>query len=164
MSKPKISPVTIEERSRWPAHGVVKLERPFIDARGKIQPLVDEMIRSAVMIASKAGSVRANHYHKTDWHYCYVVSGQIEYLHRPTGSDKAPAEIIVNEGEMVFTPPMIDHGMRFPVDTVFLTLGRNPRDQATYEADVVRVDFLDTEGWTSWRPGEVQSRGGDGNV
>ena len=46
---------------------------------------------SAVMISSNAGSPRANHYHKTDWHYCYVVSGEIEYLHRPTGSDDAPA-------------------------------------------------------------------------
>ena len=162
MSGPNIPDVTDQERARWPAHGVVKLEKPFIDVRGKIQPLVDEIMQSAVMIESKAGSVRANHYHKTDWHYCYVISGQIEYLHRPTGSDEAPEIIIVNSGEMVFTPPMIDHGMRFPVDTVFLTLSRNPRDQATYEADVVRVEFVSTEGWTSWVPGQEQSRG-EGN-
>ena len=154
-----IPPVTDKERASWPAHGVVKLEKPFIDARGTIQPLVDEMMRSAVMIKSKAGSIRANHYHKTDWHYCYVISGQIEYLHRPTGSDAEPEVIFVNEGEMVFTPPMVDHGMRFPADTIFLTLGRNPRDQATYEADVVRVEFVSTEGLTSWKPGDEQSRG-----
>ena len=159
MSAPDILPVTDEERARWPSHGVVKLEKPFVDARGKIQPLVDEMMRSAVVIESKAGSIRANHYHKTDWHYCYVLSGQIEYLYRPTGSDEEPAVILVDEGEMVFTPPMVDHGMRFPVDTVFLTLGRNPRDQATYESDVVRVEFVPTEGWTSWNPGDDQSRG-----
>ena len=151
-SPPNISPLTDEEIATWPAHGVVKLEKPFIDARGKIQPLVDEMMRSAVMIESKAGSLRANHYHKTDWHYCYVVSGTIEYLHRPTGSDAEPEVILVNEGEMVFTPPMVDHGMKFPVDTVFLTLSRNPRDQATYEADVVRVEFVSTKGLTSWTP------------
>ena len=158
MSDAKIDPVTAEEKASWPEHGVVKLEKPFIDSRGSIQPLVDLMMRSAVMIDSKAGSLRANHYHKTDWHYCYVLSGQIEYLHRPTGSDAEPDVIVVDEGEMVFTPPMIDHGMRFPVDTVFLTLGRNPRDQATYEADVVRVDFVPTEGWTSWQPGDEQKR------
>ena len=118
-------------------------------------------MRSAVMIHSSAGSVRANHYHKTDWHYCYVISGRIEYLHRPTGSLEEPALILVNEGEMVFTPPMVDHGMRFPVDTIFLTLGRNPRDQKTYEADVVRVDFVPTEGFITWAPGEKQSRGED---
>ncbi|MBT5940989.1 MAG: cupin domain-containing protein, partial [Rhodospirillaceae bacterium] len=136
----------------WPAHGVVKLEKPFIDARGKIQPLVDEMMRSAVMIESKAGSIRANHYHKTDWHYCYVVSGTIEYLHRVTGSISEPETIVVNEGEMVFTPPMIDHGMKFPVDTVFLTLSRNPRDQESYEKDVVRVEMVSADGLTSWTP------------
>jgi dTDP-4-dehydrorhamnose 3,5-epimerase-like enzyme len=152
MASIELTPVTDEEKATWPAHGVVKLEKPFVDGRGSIQPLVDIMMKSAVMIESKAGSLRANHYHKTDWHYCYVVSGTIEYLHRPTGSDQEPEVILVNEGEMVFTPPMIDHGMRFPVDTVFLTLSRNPRDQESYEADVVRVDMVSTDGLTSWTP------------
>ena len=147
-----IVPVTEEEIANWPAHGVVKLENPFADVRGKIQPLVDVMMRSAVLIESKAGSLRANHYHKTDWHYCYVLSGTIEYIHRPTGSNKEPETIIVDKGEMVFTPPMIDHAMKFPVDTVFLTLSRNPRDQETYEADVVRVDFVPSKGFKSWVP------------
>jgi dTDP-4-dehydrorhamnose 3,5-epimerase-like enzyme len=154
MSEADIAPLTEDEKARWPAHGVVKLEKPFVDVRGEIQPLVDEMMRSAVMIESKAGSLRANHYHKTDWHYCYVISGAIEYMHRPTGSDEEPSMILVKTGEMVFTPPMIDHGMKFPVDTVFLTLSRNPRDQATYEADVVRVEMVSTDGLTSWRPGD----------
>jgi dTDP-4-dehydrorhamnose 3,5-epimerase-like enzyme len=152
MASIELTPITDEEKATWPAHGVVKLEKPFVDGRGSIQPLVDMMMKSAVMIESKAGSLRANHYHKTDWHYCYVVSGTIEYLHRPTGSDQEPEVILVNEGEMVFTPSMIDHGMRFPVDTVFLTLSRNPRDQDSYEADVVRVDMVSTDGLTSWTP------------
>ena len=152
MAETKLTPVTDKEKATWPAHGVVKLEKPFVDGRGNIKPLVDIMMQSAVMIESKAGSLRANHYHKTDWHYCYVVSGTIEYLHRPTGSDQEPEKILVNKGEMVFTPPMIDHGMKFPVDTVFLTLSRNPRDQASYEADVVRVDMVSTDGLKSWTP------------
>jgi dTDP-4-dehydrorhamnose 3,5-epimerase-like enzyme len=152
MAKIKITPVTDEEKATWPNHGVIKLEKPFVDVRGSIKPLVDIMMQSAVMIESKAGSLRANHYHKTDWHYCYIISGKIEYLHRPTGSNQTPETILVNEGEMVFTPPMIDHGMKFPVDTVFLTLSRNPRDQASYEADVVRVDMVSTDGLKSWTP------------
>ena len=55
---------------------------------------------------------------------------------------------------MVFTPPLVDHGMVFPEDTVFLTLSRNPRDQATYEADVVRIDMLKPDGLTVWKPGD----------
>jgi dTDP-4-dehydrorhamnose 3,5-epimerase-like enzyme len=150
--KMKVEPLTKDEKKEWPAHGVVKLEKPFLDDRGSIQPLVDRLMKSAVLIESKAGSLRANHYHKTDWHYCYVVSGKIVYFHRPTGSDEEPESIIIEKGEIVFTPPMVDHGMKFPVDTVFLTLSRNPRDQASYEADVVRIEMLSTEGLKNWTP------------
>ena len=152
MGSDKLTPITAEERATWPPHGQVKLEKPFVDGRGSIKPLVDIMMKSAVLISSRAGSLRANHYHKTDWHYCYVVSGQIEYFHRQTGSDIKPATILVNEGEMVFTPPMMDHGMKFPIDTVFLTLSRNPRDQESYEADVVRVNMISPDGLKTWTP------------
>ena len=152
MSEPDIDPVTEEEKMSWPDEAIVPLEKPFVDDRGAIQPLVDRMMKSAVMIQSKKGALRANHYHKTDWHYCYVISGTIEYYHRITGSTEEPEMLLVKTGQMVFTPPMIDHGMKFPEDTVFLTLSRNPRDQATYEADVVRVDMLDDADSITWRP------------
>jgi len=138
-----IPPLTEEEKAAWPTRPIVPLESPFVDDRGAIQPLVDLMMRSAVLITSKKGAVRANHYHKTDWHYCYVVEGCIEYFHRPTGSETEPERILVEAGQMVFTPPMVDHGMKFPVDTVFLALSRNPRDQESYEADVVRIHMID---------------------
>ena len=109
-------------------------------------------MKSAVLIESAKGTLRANHYHKTDWHYCYVLEGAIEYYHRPTGSDAEPERIVVKAGEMVFTPPMVDHAMKFPEDTRFLTLSRNPRDQATYEADVVRIELVSDQGLTSWKP------------
>jgi len=138
-----IPPLTEDEMATWPTQPIVPLEAPFVDDRGAIQPLVDLMMRSAVLITSKKGAVRANHYHRTDWHYCYVVEGCIEYFHRPTGSDAEPERLLVEAGQMVFTPPMVDHGMKFPVDTVFLTLSRNPRDQESYEADVVRIHMID---------------------
>jgi dTDP-4-dehydrorhamnose 3,5-epimerase-like enzyme len=147
-----IEPVTDEEKTNWPDEVIVPLEKPFVDDRGAIQPLVDKMMKSAVVIESKKGTLRANHYHKTDWHYCYVISGSIEYYHRPTGSADEPEMLLVKEGQMAFTPPMVDHGMKFPEDTVFLTLSRNPRDQDTYEADVVRINMLDDSGSVSWRP------------
>ena len=148
----KIDPLTEEEQQDWPKDPVVALEKPFVDDRGAIQPLVDMMMKSAVLISSVKGSFRANHYHRTDWHYCYVLEGSIEYYHRPTGSDAEPEILIVKKGQMVFTPPMVDHGMKFPEDTKFLTLSRNPRDQASYEADVVRINMIDTKGLTTWTP------------
>ncbi|MBT5938886.1 MAG: hypothetical protein HOG95_03085, partial [Rhodospirillaceae bacterium] len=50
MASIELTPVTDEEKATWPAHGVVKLEKPFVDGRGSIQPLVDIMMKSAVMI------------------------------------------------------------------------------------------------------------------
>lgn len=147
-----VKPLTEEEQKSWPKEPLVALEVPFADARGRIQPLVDLMMESAFLIESTKGSLRANHYHKTDWHYCYVLSGCIEYFHRPTGSDAEPECIVVKAGQMVFTPPLVDHGMKFPEDTVFLTLSRNPRNQESYEADVVRIEMLSTDGTISWKP------------
>jgi dTDP-4-dehydrorhamnose 3,5-epimerase-like enzyme len=121
---------------------LVNLLPPYTDERGAIYPLVDATMQSAVLITSKKGSIRANHYHKTDWHYCYVLEGIIEYYHRPHGSKDEPECVMVKKGEMMYTPPMVDHAMLFPEDTVFLTLGGNPRDQETYEADIERVELI----------------------
>ena len=154
MKPVKLNPITKEEMESWPSEPLVKLQNPFIDRRGSIQPLVDLMMQSAVMIESKAGSLRANHYHKTDWHYCYVISGQIQYFYKNVNSNKMPEMISVNEGNMVFTPPLVEHCMKFPEDTIFLTLSRNPRDQETYEADVVRVNLIDPSDSISWKPNE----------
>jgi len=153
-NKDNIEPLSNDEINSWPKEILLKLEKPFIDRRGSIQPLVDTMMRSAVMIYSKKGSLRANHYHKTDWHYCYVISGKIEYFHRSVNSKDKPELIIANKGEMIFTPPLVEHCMKFPIDTTFLTLSRNPRDQKTYELDVVRVNLIETEGTLSWSPNE----------
>ncbi len=136
-----IKPLTKEEEASWPADVKVPLETAFIDSRGAIQPLVDADMKSCVMITSKKGSVRANHYHKTDWHYCYVLSGAIDYYHRPHGADSEPEKITIETGEMFFTPPMVDHTMVFLSDTTFLTFGRNSRRQEVYEADVERIDL-----------------------
>ena len=39
MGKNDIDPLTEEEKKSWPAEPKVPLEKPFVDARGKIQPL-----------------------------------------------------------------------------------------------------------------------------
>lgn len=126
----------------WPENVIVPLSKPFIDDRGEIQPLVDVDIKSCVLISSKKGTVRANHYHKTDFHYCYVLEGSIEYYHRPVGSEEAHMEVI-KKGQMFFTPPLVEHAMVFPEDSVFLAFGRNSRQQESYEGDLVRVQFID---------------------
>ena len=64
----------------WVKDPIIKLANPFTDERGTIQNLLSlDELQSVVVIESKKGTIRANHYHKTDWHYCYVISGAIDY-------------------------------------------------------------------------------------
>ena len=142
------------EKGSYPNDPEVVIDHSFKNNNGEIKNLLLQTFTSVALIDSVTGSVRANHYHKTDWHYCYVIEGKIEYFHREFNSSKKTELIIVERGNMVFTPPLVEHCMKFPVDTLFLTLSRNPRDQETYEADVVRVNLIDASNSISWKPNE----------
>lgn len=126
----------------FPENVIIDLEKPFVDDRGEIIPLVDVIMKSCVLITSKKGTIRANHYHKTDWHFCYVLKGSVEYYHRPVGDTIQPKKVIVKQGQLFFTPPLVEHAMIFREDTVFLTLGGNSRKQESYESDLVRVNLI----------------------
>ncbi len=130
------------EKLHLPKTPLVTLEKPFSDDRGAIQPLVEHMMQSALLITTRKGAVRGNHYHLEDWHYCYVISGSMAYYHRPAKSIEKPELIIVKAGQMVFSPPMVEHAMKFPEDALFVTLARNIRDQNAYEKDLVRVAMI----------------------
>ncbi len=133
----------LDDSSSWPDEPIVPLEEPHADARGSIQCLLNLPSKNVSLITSKKGTLRSNHYHKTDWHYMYILSGAFDYYYRPTGSEEEPTKITLHAGDMVFTPPMEDHTTIFTEDCQLLAISRNPRDQATYEADTVRIDLLD---------------------
>ena len=115
----------------------------YVDARGAITKILDDgktAIRSTLLITSRKGAVRANHYHKTDSHHVYMLSGKMEYSEHPVGSDARGAEtVIVEAGDLLYTPPMVVHVMRFIEDSAFLALATNSRHQEAYEEDTVRV-------------------------
>ena len=122
---------------------LVKLSKGFVDSRGKIIPICDQIMKSASLITTKKNQWRANHYHKSDWHYIYVIYGRFIYYFRKTGSKKKPKKMIVKKNELLFTGPRIDHAMLYTEKTAILVLSKNPRDQKTYEEDTVRIDFMD---------------------
>jgi dTDP-4-dehydrorhamnose 3,5-epimerase-like enzyme len=135
--------VLIDDESMWPRGGIVELDPAHADERGSIQSLVNFPMKNMSIITSRKGTVRSNHYHVTDWHYMYVMSGSFEYYYRPTDSGQEPKMVVVKQGEMIFTPPMEDHATVFLEDSVLLVMSRNPRDQEAYEADVRRVTLID---------------------
>ena len=116
----EILPASNDEEKQWPSSVIVNLPKPFCDERGSIQPLVDIEMKSSVLITSEKGSIRANHYHKTDWHYCYILAGEIKYYFRTHGNKDLAEELIIKEKQMFFTPPMVEHAMVFTKKTYFL--------------------------------------------
>ena len=95
------------------------------DPRGIIQPLCDLNMKSASLIVTKPNSWRANHYHKKDWHFIYVLKGSFEYYFRKTNSSEEIKKKIVKKGDLLFTGPLIDHAMLYTEETEILCLSKN---------------------------------------
>jgi hypothetical protein len=134
---------------KYPDTPLVPLDEPFVNVSGRILNVLLERFRSAAFIESNAGAIRANHYHKTDWHYSFVISGVVVYGWRPAGSPDAPHLMEFHPGQLFFTPPMVEHVMYFPTSTTFMTFARNLRDHESHESDVVRVEPLLRSVWSS---------------
>lgn len=135
--------IKLDDPKMWPKPGLIELPSPHTDDRGFIQSLVNFPMKNISLISSNRGSVRSNHYHLTDWHYMYVLSGCFDYFYRPTNTDIKIQNIRVKTGELIFTPPMEDHATVFIEDCNLLAISRNPRDQKAYEEDVRRVILID---------------------
>ena len=137
--------VKLDDETMWPKEGLVELEAPHNDDRGHIQSLVNFPMKNISLISSKKGAIRSNHYHLTDWHYMYVLSGSFDYYYKPTNSNEDLQCVRVKAGQMIFTPPMEDHATVFLEDCDLLAISRNPRDQKAYEKDVRRVILVNRE-------------------
>ncbi len=111
------------------------------DSRGEILSIVDDHVSNVSIITCNAGSIRSNHYHLKDYHYMYVLEGEMNYFFKEIDTDKVNYfKILKNQN--IFTPPMEIHATHFPVMTTLIVTSRNPRDKETYEKDTVRVDFI----------------------
>ena len=114
------------------------------DTRGSIVSIVDDVTQNVSLITCYAGSIRSNHYHKKDFHYMYVLEGEIDYFYKDINSD-----IInyfkVKKDDIIFTPKNEIHATFFPFQTKLIVSSKLPRDQETYENDTVRVEFINNE-------------------
>lgn len=124
---------------------IKKIKPFFVDDRGEMSYLLDDSshITSALYITCKKGAIRANHYHKKDTHYSYVIKGSMEYIYKNVGNkDAKKHKVIVGKGEIVETPPMTMHAMRFLEDSSFIVLTTESRDQKKYERDTVHIKLI----------------------
>lgn len=124
------------------------LEPAHVSDTGSIVNLVAGQTGSTSLIKSTKGAVRSNHYHLTDWHFLYVESGLMYYYWKPHGETMGqqaslPLERVrCRPGDMMWTPPMVDHATYFPEETTLVAVNGRARDHASHEEDVRRVGLL----------------------
>lgn len=117
-----------------PNEEVIKIKPAHQDARGIIANVLDKPISHVAVITSKEGSIRANHYHPKQWQYEYLVSGRYESTTKDLRSEDAPTETrMIEAGDLVITPPMVAHAIRFLEDSTMLNLTDGGRDHDKYE-------------------------------
>lgn len=118
-------------------------DAPFTDARGSLRLIAQTTalcpIGSVVYMTREAGTVSAEHFHRDSSHLCLLLSGSMVYHERPVGS-KAPAtKILIHEGQVFWTPPMVEHAFEHITRCELIVLGDKHRDQKNYERDLVRL-------------------------
>ena len=111
------------------------------DERGQILSIVDFPVKNVSIIESKAKTFRSNHYHHIDFHFMYLLEGEIDYFFKSLGSNQINY-LKIKEKETIFTPANEIHSCYFPVFTSMVVSSGFPRDKETYEKDTERVDFI----------------------
>ncbi len=123
---------------------IIKNDLRSEDDRGSITSIVDDNIKNVSIIKCNANSIRSNHYHLTDYHYMYVLSGEIDYFYKRIENHDV-RYLRVKEKQNIFTPPLEIHATYFRVPTTLIVSSLNPRDTETYEKDTIRVEFVNHE-------------------
>ena len=114
------------------------------DIRGSIVSIVDDVVQNVSLITCNAGSIRSNHYHKKDFHYMYVLEGEIDYFYKELNNDVVHY-FKVKKNDIIFTPKNEIHATFSPLRTKLIVSSMLPRDQETYENDTVRVEFINND-------------------
>lgn len=125
---------------------IVTVVKPFhTDERGEMSYLIDGDVSftNALLITCKKGSIRANHYHKKDTHYSFMLQGSMVYYYRNVkAKNKRLYRVLVHRGEVVKTPPNTLHAMKFLQDSIFIAFTTESRKQKEYEKDTMRVKLI----------------------
>ena len=110
----------------------------FEDERGVIVNLVtDPRVQHVAYITSKAGAVRANHWHPAGCEqWMWLIRGSYRTVACSVDVDGnltgKPETQVVKAGDLVFTPPYVGHAQEFLEDSAFLNIDAVGREHAGY--------------------------------
>ena len=118
-----------------------KTGKVFRDERGYLLKILDKGFSSCIEIFSKKGSIRANHYHKKDEHFCYILKGEILFFYRDRKKGSKLNYKVMKKGDLFFTTYDQDHLAYFLKTTHFLSYSSRKRSKLDYENDLVRLNM-----------------------
>ena len=118
-----------------------KTGKVFKDERGYLLKILDKGFSSCIEIFSKKGSIRANHYHKKDEHFCYILKGEILFFYRNRKKGSKLNYKVMKKGDLFFTTYDQDHLAYFLKTTHFLSYSSRKRSKFDYENDLVRLNM-----------------------
>lgn len=119
----------------------------IVEERGKIIPVSEGMgVKTVLVIESNKGAKRANHWHKTDTHVMYILSGLARYVECEEAGGCAPplytVDRIVGPGDKIITVPNVPHAMEFLEDSVMIVCSTNERNPDQYLNEIVPCKVL----------------------
>lgn len=114
----------------------IKIPQSYLDNRGAIINIADGNLGDVAIINSKAGAVRANHVHSSDWHLSYCLSGSLGYSFVNKSGNVETSTILT--GDLFFTPSGVPHRMDFLEDCSLVVVSRNSRKSDKYDTDTAK--------------------------
>jgi dTDP-4-dehydrorhamnose 3,5-epimerase-like enzyme len=121
---------------------IKKIEPVFIDERGEISDIfykhtIDHV---GVITTPKGGVLRGDHYHKETTQHMYMHQGSLRYYYRDINEDNSKVKtVVVNQGELITTPPFEVHSLEILEPNVFFVFSEGLRGGIDYEEDTFRV-------------------------
>tara|TARA_R100001509_G_C4732865_1_gene170524 strand:+ start:129 stop:536 length:408 start_codon:yes stop_codon:yes gene_type:complete len=111
------------------------------DKRGRIVDVFyKNNIDHVAVIDSKKGSIRGNHYHKLSTQHILITKGKLEYWYKNLGSEEKANYILLEEGDILSTPPNEIHALKIVEDNQFIVFSEGIRGGMDYESDTFRID------------------------
>lgn len=119
---------------------IVKTVINHQDERGEIRDiLTHQSVDAVTFISCRAGSVRANHYHKLSVQYTYILRGSFD-AYTQQGEDAATRESHrVSAGDVSIHDAGEAHAFKALEDGEMLSLTLGPRNGEDYEKDTYRL-------------------------
>lgn len=119
------------------------LVETIVEDRGTITPVAEGNWKTVLLISSKKGAKRANHYHKTDTHLMHIISGKARYVERGLDQEYGyEVDRVVGPGDQILTIPNVAHAMEFLEDSLMVVCSVNERNPEQYLNEIVPVKVL----------------------